>query len=111
MVSHALCRSVSVNFAGNKWWDTKADTYRKAAIIEPEAAREALPDTPIPKWALIGYDDPKPVFFGHYWFSGVPEPLAPNVACVDYSVGKGGPLVAYGWEGESELSASGFVST
>jgi len=40
----------------------------------------------------------------------VPEPLAPQVACVDYSAGKGGPLVAYRWDGESVLDTRGFVS-
>lgn len=93
-----------------RWWDAMADTYRKAAIIDPEVA-ENLPKTPIPKSALLGYEGTKPVFFGHYWWSGAPAPLAPHVACVDFSVGKGGPLVAYRWEGEPELSADGFVST
>jgi calcineurin-like phosphoesterase family protein len=92
-----------------RWWDTTANTYRKAAILESTAPGD-LPDTPIPQWALIGYDSLKPVFFGHYWFTGVPTPLSPYVACVDYSAGKGGPLVAYRWEGEPELSARGFVS-
>jgi len=93
-----------------RWWDATADTYRKAAILD-EPAREALPDTPIPSSALLGYDGDKPVFFGHYWWSGTPSPLAPKVACVDYSAGLGGPLVAYRWEGEAVLDARGFVST
>ena len=44
----------------------------------------------------------KPCFIGHYWLSGDPEPLAPNVACLDYSVAKNGKLVAYRWSGESQ---------
>ena len=37
----------------------------------------------------------KPVFIGHYWLSGErPELLAENVACLDYSVAKGGFLCA-----------------
>jgi hypothetical protein len=31
-------------------------------------------------------------------------------ACVDYSAGKGGPLVAYRWDGEEELRNDRFVS-
>lgn len=93
-----------------KWWDASADTYRNAAIIGA-ATRNKLPDTPIPDSALLGYEGDKPVFFGHYWQDGVPQPLLPKVACVDYSAGKGGPLVAYRWEGEPELNARGFVST
>jgi hypothetical protein len=93
-----------------RWWDVSADTYRKAAMVDT-LARAKLPDTPIPKSALPGYDGAKPVFFGHYWRDGIPQPLLPSVACVDYSAGKGGPLVAYRWEGEPELSADHFVST
>ena len=93
-----------------RWWDRAANTYRNAAIIDP-TAREALPDTPIPESALLGYDSDTPVFFGHYWWTGTPKPLSPQVACMDYSAGKGGPLVAYRWEGESVLDARGFVST
>ena len=52
--------------------------------------------------------DAVPVFVGHYWLTGTPTPLAANVACTDYSVAKGGKLVAYRWDGESELSADKF---
>ena len=31
--------------------------------------------------------------------------------CVDYSVAKGGPLVAYRFDGEPQLSAGKFVAT
>lgn len=41
---------------------------------------------------------------------GEPEPLARNIACVDFSVAKpGGKLVAYRWDGEDELSSDKFV--
>lgn len=92
-----------------KWWDAQATTYRKAALLDP-ARRQALPDTPIPESALLGYTSDTPVFFGHYWWSGIPRPLSPHVACVDYSAGKGGPLVAYRWEGESTLEERSFVA-
>ncbi len=49
-----------------------------------------------------------PVFVGHYWLTGTPTPLAGNVACTDYSVAKGGKLVAYRWDGESTLIADKF---
>ena len=54
--------------------------------------------------------DQPPVFIGHYWQTGDPEPLAANVACLDYSVGKYGSLVAYRWDGEKELSTEKFVA-
>ncbi|MBS0321417.1 MAG: metallophosphoesterase [Proteobacteria bacterium] len=92
-----------------RWWDRTADTYRKAAILS-DAQRATIPDTPIPQDALLGYDGDVPVFFGHYWWTGTPAPLAPRAACVDYSAGKGGPLVAYRWDGEQDLDARKFVS-
>jgi hypothetical protein len=52
--------------------------------------------------------DAAPVFVGHYWLTGTPRPLAANVACTDYSVAKGGKLVAYRWNGESTLGDTNF---
>ena len=54
--------------------------------------------------------DAPPVFFGHYWLrADAPAVLAPNVACLDYSVAKGGMLIAYRWDGEHQLSSSKFA--
>lgn len=54
--------------------------------------------------------DAKPVFVGHYWLSAEqPTVLADNVACLDYSVAKGGFLCAYRWNGEQKLSNKNFV--
>jgi Calcineurin-like phosphoesterase len=92
-----------------RWWDATATTYRRAAILDV-AAREALPDTAVPDSFPLGYNGEKPVFFGHYWMTGDPAPLSRHAACVDYSAGRGGPLVAYQWDGERELDARGFVS-
>jgi hypothetical protein len=51
------------------------------------------------------------VLFGHYWRTGVPEVIdGGRLSCVDYSVAKGGPLVAYRWEGEPRLVSEQFVS-
>ena len=52
----------------------------------------------------------KPVFIGHYWLTGEkPELLAPNVACLDWSVAKGGFLCAYRWNGEQTLDPAQFA--
>jgi len=48
------------------------------------------------------------VFVGHYWLTGTPKPLTNNVACTDYSVAKGGKLVAYRWDGEPSLREEKF---
>lgn len=52
----------------------------------------------------------KPVFFGHYWFTGSPCIVSQNAACLDYSVANDGDLVAYRWQGESELVNEHFVA-
>lgn len=55
----------------------------------------------------------RPIFFGHYWMTGQPTPLGPDrmAACVDYSAGNNGPLVAYRWEQEGPLEAEHFVTS
>jgi len=39
-----------------------------------------------------------------------PARLAANVACLDYSVAKGGSLCAYRWDGEKEINDEKFVT-
>jgi hypothetical protein len=95
-----------------KWWEPLAGkTYRQAVF--PDSER--VPDLPIPVTAInknlaYGADQP-PVFMGHYWLppDAAKAPLAPNVACLDYSVAKGGDLTAYRWDGERVLNAEKFV--
>jgi hypothetical protein len=94
--------------ARTRWWDATAVTFRQSAIVDA-ATEPLLPEIPVPEDLRFGYAGTQPVFFGHYWMKGEQKILAPSVACVDYSVGKGGPLVAYRWEGERELTDSNFV--
>jgi hypothetical protein len=90
-----------------RWWDNEAVTYAQAAMLLA-AERAALPDEPIPEHARIGYGGEKPLFVGHYWLTGSPRLLSDTVACLDYSVARGGQLVAYRWDGEPLLDASKF---
>ncbi len=97
--------------------DTSATTLRHAALI-PGNATEAdgtpfapLPDIEFDADGSLRYESATPVIFGHYWFSGRPTPTSETTACVDFSVGNGGPLVAYRWSGEATLTADHFVST
>lgn len=94
-----------------RWWDGAATTYR-AAFMGPESTVTHIPDDPIDGDHLIEYShDACPVVLGHYWLEGKPAPLAPNIACVDYSIGKpSGQLVAYRFDGEQTLLADKFVS-
>ena len=97
-----------------RWWDTTANTLRQAALIPGDAIEPdgtdftPLPDIPTP--SMGPSSDATPVIFGHYWFSGTPTPTSDTTACVDFSVGSGGPLVAYRWSGEETLTAANFVS-
>ena len=93
-----------------RWWlSANSRTYRDLAIPNPDT----LPDLRIKREIearLTGYPAAAPpVVIWHYWLtSAKPRPLAPNVACLDYSVAAGGPLVAYRWHGERKFDRSRF---
>lgn len=75
-------------------------------------AAECLTDTTVPPLAEASPypKDAPPVFIGHYWLDpGTPQPLASNVACLDYSVARQGQLCGYRFDGESVLAADRFV--
>jgi len=91
-----------------RWWQEDLSTYRKAAI-GPPGDMAMIPDAPLPEeWKGHPYSGP-PVLFGHYWFTGQPTVISKRFACLDYSVAHGGPLVAYRWDGEAELSSEKLV--
>ncbi len=93
-----------------KWWQRNA-SFRDA-FLGPENAVTHIPEDPIHGDHLLvyGHDEP-PVFIGHYWLEGEPTPLAPNIACLDYSVAKpGGKLTAYRWDGEAKLVGNKFFT-
>lgn len=81
-------------------------TYKNCALSIPDYV--ALPDSLIEN-AEPPYNEESVVFFGHYWMTGKPERETNKIACVDYSVAKGGNLVAYKWRGEKELKNSNYI--
>lgn len=94
-----------------RWWEQGSGTYRSVAMLDDEK-RETLPDQSVPSDVLPGYSDEKPVFVGHYWLRGTPEPMSNRVACLDYTLTKSAPvgkLTAYRWEGEAVIRRDGFV--
>jgi hypothetical protein len=93
-----------------RWWAPELNRYRDAAIGPPDLI-DSMPNLEFPADLKPKPYTGPPVFFGHYWFDGRPDVLADNIACLDYSVAKGGPLVAYRWEGEASLSSEQFVMT
>ena len=80
------------------WWRGDAATWREVAMSVPDLER--LPDAALPDHvrAQTYRAEAPPVFFGHYWLTGDPALQAPNALCLDYSAGKGGPLVTYAYE-------------
>jgi hypothetical protein len=104
-------------YARRKWWDDAATTMRAAAVIPPGTKGvDGKPFPPLPNEDLADadrttYTDDVPVIVGHYWETGTPTLLGPKAACVDYSAGKGGALVAYQWkDGATELVDANFIS-
>ena len=91
-----------------RWWDPTLTTYHSAYIGPPGVE---MPNIPIPAAETFPEPD-RPTFIGHYWLNPreAPAPLTSRVACVDYSVAKGGPLVAYRLDGEPDLAAENFVA-
>jgi hypothetical protein len=96
-----------------RWWlPGTSRTYRDLAIPGSDTLPNQCIGTEI-EAKLPGYPQTaSPVMIGHYWLTPAkPQPLAPNVACLDYSVAAGGPLVAYRWQGEHVLARSSFIAS
>jgi hypothetical protein len=85
-------------------------TYRTYALQSDEIACDLDLNEAVIAAAAPYPATAKPVFVGHYWLSAQrPTVLADNVACLDFSVAKGGFLCAYRWNGEQRLSDENFV--
>lgn len=103
-----------------RWWNSEGRTVSDLAEIPPGAPQQncdvypTIVDTVCDESTLaFEYRGERPVFFGHYWRSGRPTPVVDwtaRAACVDFSAGKGGPLVAYRWDGEPTLSDEKYVA-
>lgn len=105
-----------------KWWMSsrqwrELQTYDQAVradrgLLAKIAGLEIPADilTEAKKMRIGEEENGTPVFFGHYWFTGEPRPLTETVACLDYSVARGGRLVCYRWDGERTLDKSKFAA-
>lgn len=100
-----------------RWWEPDASTLATVALI-PEGSLGPdgrpigpLPDTPIEPGSMPTVPLDVPVLYGHYWRSGgAPAIDNQRAACMDWSVAGGGPLVAYRWSGETELTNDNLVA-
>jgi hypothetical protein len=104
-----------------RWFGGGYGTYRELAL----PSSPAIPDLPLDP----DYQPPvppypagaPPVFVGHYWLrlddqaavsiggAASPEPLARNVACLDYSIAREGHLAGYRFDGEAVLERDRFT--
>jgi hypothetical protein len=91
-----------------RWWAPESRTFREA-YIGPDDVE--IPDIALPAGEATPAPD-RSTFIGHYWLNPneAARPLSDRVACVDYSVAKGGPLMAYRYSGEATLTAENFVA-
>jgi hypothetical protein len=94
-----------------KWWESPRKRAFEELVLGPPQAIEAARGVSAPAWPVEPYavHEP-PLFVGHYWLNGALAPVAENVACLDYSVARGGRLAAYRWDGEQELSSEKMLS-
>lgn len=69
-----------------RWW---LDELNKRTLYEvaraPLSALAQIPSDALVENIEFALKTHKPVFVGHYWLTGVPEPLSPQVVCTDYS--------------------------
>ena len=94
-----------------KWWENPLRMTYKSISVE---SIESLPERAIETSDLQTLDfygnNNKKVFFGHYWLKGEPSLYRENICCLDYSVVKGGTLVAYSLNDETKLNRNNFTS-
>ena len=83
-------------------WRDWATQLHEVALI-PAGQEEQLRGMEWPSGLVISAIEGAPIFVGHHWFTGHPMIESPKLACLDWSAAKDGPLVAYRWDGESEL--------
>jgi hypothetical protein len=98
------------------WWRDHAVTLRDLAVMDGNFETEAgqpypdLPDIEVDASDLaFRYSEDVPVFYGHYWRRLEPEhglDWTSRTACVDFSAVKNGQLVAYRFDGETQIDPS-----
>lgn len=93
-----------------KWWEDPSTMTYKSISVEPI---DNLPEQPIELSELKSLDfyrdNDKKVFFGHYWLKGEPTLYKENICCLDFSIAKGGKLVAYRLNGEEYLDSRNLI--
>lgn len=95
-----------------RWWvDPREATLQELSLQPGVTMPEGCDvDPEIRKRSYYGENE-RPVFFGHYWLTGVPQLIRSNVCCLDFSVAGhlgNGRLAAYRFDGEQQLDENKF---
>ena len=88
-----------------RWWHETLNqrTLREVARV-PSSALAQIPADALAENIDFALKTHKPVFVGHYWLTGTPEPLSPQVVCTDYSAAvDSGHLTCYQLDTEQPL--------
>ena len=106
-------KAIRRNFRA-RWWEAVSRGHLCSDLIFPPS--DQIKEWPVAEEALPlfqPYDaEAPPVFFGHY-FKPAYSPLHPerhNVACLDHSAAKDGPLVGYRWKGEPSIKPEHYLT-
>ena len=84
-------------------WRDHATELHQVALVPPGQEKQLM-GMEWPAELVISAIEGAPIFVGHHWFTGHPQIESPKLACLDWSAARDGPLVAYRWDGEAELS-------
>ena len=88
-----------------RWWLDKLNTRSLYEVARaPLSALAQIPKDVLADSIDFTLKTHKPVFVGHYWLTGDPEPLSPQVVCTDYSAAvDSGYLTCYQLDSEQPL--------
>ncbi|HQE15677.1 MAG: metallophosphatase [Mycobacterium sp.] len=101
-----------------RWWHQGASTLADLAEVGAFRTADGNPYPRLPEIEVderdrsFVYNDAIPLFYGHYWRQEPPVHLddwTEYTACVDFSAGKGGTLVAYRWDGQATIAMQNYV--
>ena len=96
-----------------RWWLDALNTRSIHEVARaPLSALAQIPKDALAENINFALKTHKPVFVGHYWLTGEPEPLSPQVVCTDYSAAvDSGYMTCYQLDSKQPLplKASNFV--
>lgn len=88
-----------------RWWLDELNKQTIHTIARaPKSGLAQIPVDALSENIDFALKTHKPVFVGHYWLTGKPEPLSPQVVCMDYSAAvDSGYLTCYQLDTERPL--------